>query len=68
MSPVHDELCYAIIVDGAERTEGAVEPETLHRLAELGLAQWSDGEWQLTPAGSNLLPRLIDGEEVESLI
>ncbi len=33
------------------------------RLAELGLAQFNDGEWELTAAGQKILPLCIDGEE-----
>jgi hypothetical protein len=43
-------------------------PQTLHRLTDLGLAEWSDGVWELTAAGSKLLPRLTDGEDVKPLL
>lgn len=67
MNPAHDELCHAIIVVGAEWTEGGVEPESLHRLAELGMAQWNEGAWELTVAGLKLLPPLLDGQEIPAL-
>jgi hypothetical protein len=69
MKPTHDDLCAAIIVIGAAYTEPAIAdlgPE-LHRLAELGVAQWSDGSWELTPAGARLLRPSLDGNDIEPL-
>ncbi len=68
MKSTHNDLCVAVIAIGAE--PGALEsvrPESFHRLAELGLAQWGNGEWELTPAGNRLLRPLLKGDEVASL-
>jgi hypothetical protein len=68
MTPAHEELCHAIIVLGSE-TCGMddVQPETLHRLAELGLAQYESPGWTLTKAGLRLLPMLMNGDEIQPL-
>jgi hypothetical protein len=65
MKPTHDDLCAAIIAIGAEYT--TVAPDTIHRLAELRLAQWSNGAWELTADGSKLLKPLLEGERIEPL-
>jgi hypothetical protein len=44
-----------------------VQPETLHRLAELGLAKYESAGWTLTKAGLKLLTPLLDGDEIEPL-
>src|SRR5262245_51244574 len=44
-----------------------VRAETLHRLAELGLAQYESPGW-LTKAGLRLLPVLMNGDEIEPLV
>jgi Mn-dependent DtxR family transcriptional regulator len=44
-----------------------VRSETLHRLAELGLAHYEHPGWTLTPAGQNLFPRLLNGDGPELL-
>jgi hypothetical protein len=68
MAPAHDELCHAIIVLGSGTCGmGDVEPATLHRLAELGLAQYESPGWTLTKAGLKLLPMLTNGDEIEPL-
>jgi hypothetical protein len=61
-----DSLKHAIIALGDEHCAMVdVSDETLHRLAELGLAHWKAPGWTLTPAGQKLLPKLLAGEEVE---
>jgi hypothetical protein len=63
----HSDLCAALVIIGAEYCDGVSKAET-DRLAALGLIQWEAGEWSLTAAGSKLLPRLIDGDEVPELM
>jgi hypothetical protein len=41
-----------------------LETAAMHRLAELDLAQFEAGEWELTPAGRRLLPLCSDNEAV----
>jgi hypothetical protein len=70
MKPTHDDLCAAIMAIGAQYCAiEAIEHETLHRMAELGLAQWNsdDATWELTAAAKKLLPSLMDGDEIERL-
>ena len=68
MTPAHDELCHAIIVLGSEACGmDDVRPETLHRLAELGLARYESPGWTLTNAGLELLGPLTSGHDVEWL-
>ena len=45
-----------------------VRPETLEHLATLGLVHHESSGWVLTPAGSTLLPDLLDGNEIQPLI
>jgi len=44
-----------------------VRLETLHRLAAVDLVRHETGGWTLTNAGSALLLRLVDGEDIEPL-
>jgi hypothetical protein len=68
MTPAHDELCHAIIALGSETCAmHDVRLETLHRLAALDLVRHGNGGWTLTNAGSKLLLRLVDGEDIEPL-
>jgi hypothetical protein len=62
----HSDLCAALVIIGAEPCDAVSKAET-NRLAELGLIHFEAGEWSLTAAGSKLLPRLIDGDEVLEL-
>ena len=45
-----------------------VRLETLHSLAALDLVRHGNGGWTLTNAGSKLLLRLVDGEQIEPLV
>jgi hypothetical protein len=64
-----DDQAAAFVLDHFRRqieSDLAMVPE-LHRLAELGLAHWTGGHWELTAAGSKLLPRPTDGDEIVPL-
>jgi len=64
MTPAHDELCHAIIILGGEACAmDEVQPQTLRRLAELGLAHYESPGWTLTPAGMKLLKPLMNGDD-----
>jgi len=68
MTPAHDELCYALRAVGTDVCAmHDVRLETLHRLAALDLVRHGTGGWTLTNAGSALLLRLVDGEQIEPL-
>jgi hypothetical protein len=68
MTPAHDELCRALTAVGSETCAmHDVRIETLHRLAALDLVRHEPGGWTLTNAGSKLLLRLVDGEDIEPL-
>jgi hypothetical protein len=63
MKPTQDELNHAIIALAAEACAITdVRSETLHRLAELGLAHYENPGWALTKAGMRLLPQLMNGD------
>lgn len=69
MKPTHNDLCAAIVILGGERIAyNEVRPEEAEHLANRGLACFEDGKWWLTPAGEALLPDLLDGNEIPSLI
>ena len=66
--PTPAELAAGIIAIGAEpSTIEDVGNLTIHRLAELGLAQWCNGQWELTAAGAKLLPKVQDGAALPEL-
>ena len=68
MKPTHEQLCHALVAIGAEPCAMDVRPETLEHLATLGLVHHESSGWVLTPAGSKLLPDLLDGNEIQPLI
>ncbi len=64
----HDELCGAIVVIGEERHNlQHLTADHFHWLAELGLAAFKNDEWQLTPAGQEILAQIVAGEDIPSL-
>lgn len=68
MTPAHDELCHAFRAIGTDVCAmHDVRLETLHRLAALDLVRHGNCGWTLTSAGSKLLLRLLDGEEIDPL-
>ena len=58
-----NELCEAIIAIASHKRE-SVQPETILRLGKLKLTFWNGDDWALTPAGLDLLPRLLNGEQL----
>jgi hypothetical protein len=69
IKPNQDELRSAIVEIGTEYSAiERVRDETVQRLAEIGLAQWKEGEWKLTVAGRQLLRRLLEGDAVPELL
>jgi Mn-dependent DtxR family transcriptional regulator len=69
MKPNQDELRSAIVEIGAEYSAiERVRDETVQHLAEIGLAQWKEGEWKLTVAGRKLLRRLLESDALPELL
>jgi hypothetical protein len=69
MKPTHEDLCGALAIIGDERAViSEVRPEEIEHLATLGLISHGNDGWELTPAGLKLLPDLVDGNEIPSLV
>jgi len=61
-------ICALIIAIGVEACGlPDVDDSTFLRLAELGLARFNSGAWELTPDGAKLLPILMDGNDIPAL-
>jgi hypothetical protein len=68
MESLTEELSAAIVIIGAEYCAiDSVRHETFHQLAQLGLACWNVGEWQLTAAGKKHLRGLLKCDQTELL-